>query len=134
MNLDWVTALSALQSFQLEASQAVFPASWSAMTCLKRLVLDADGFDYEQPHEEPNVQFQFDWCVLASLETLDLQYLSMREISLSGVASLHNLRRVCFGHLKGTHDDTARKIALLAFDLGRNRPEVNCYVDTVRVS
>lgn len=119
MNLDWVTALSALQSFQLEATQAVIPASWSAMTCLKTLHLDADGFDYEQPHEEPNVQFHFDWCVLASLEMLDLQYVSMRARSLSGLPSLRNLRRVCFGQLENTSVDTTREIALFAFDLGR---------------
>ena len=126
MNFDWVTVLSTLQVFQLATSQAVFPASWSAMTCLRILRLaEADVFDYEQPFEEPGVKFQFDWGVLASLETLDLQYLSMRNMSLLGLASLRHLRKVCFGHLKESDVDTTVEIAVLAFQLGRKKPEVD---------
>ena len=72
--LDWPTALTALQSFQLEVGQAIFPVSWNSMTGLKNLVVNIhyDGWVEEQPNvnihydgwveEQPNVCFDFDWC------------------------------------------------------------------------
>lgn len=62
--VNWVTVLSALQSFQLEAGGAVFPVSWNTMTNLKDLTVHINIWDIESY----STLFEFDWCRLSLLE------------------------------------------------------------------
>ena len=121
MQLDWVTALSALQSLRLEASQAVFPASWSTMTSLKTLEVEIDR---DGDSEGCNLFFQFDLGTLASLQRFELRFVTMLAENLSGLASLHNLQVVVLENVDSFGVATATEMGLLAFELGRKRQDV----------
>ena len=70
IELGWVTALSALQSFQLVARQGVFPHSWSNMTNLWSLTVDGCCWGNHQELRPCSVLFQFKWAALTSLQRL----------------------------------------------------------------
>lgn len=64
IELGWVTALSALQSFQLVARQGVFPRSWSTMTNLRSLTVDGRCWGNHQEVQPCSALFQVKWaCV-----------------------------------------------------------------------
>ena len=127
MQLEWVTVLSALQCFTLEASKAVFPASWSTMTSLETLAV---SLYTEEGVKERQLFFQFDLGTLASLRTFDLRGLTVSAERLSGLASLHNLQEVVLDNVKPSDVGTAREMGLFTFELGRNRQDVQVDICT----
>ena len=124
MNLGWVTVLSGLQSFQVEANQAVLPPSWSMMTNLQTLSIIVSSWGIDLDHQGFNLFVEFDWAALTSLKNLALKCVVMKGTKLAGIASLPRLQKVSFVHLKYIDFASATGIALLAFDIGRNRPDV----------
>ena len=124
IELGWVTALSALQSFQLVAHQGVFPCSWSTMTNLRSLTVEGCCWGNQQELQPCSVFFQFAWAALTSLERLELQYLAMQGTNLSGLAWLPRLQKVSFKGLKGIDVSSCTEIAQVAFDLGHCRQDV----------
>ena len=121
MQLDWLTALSGLQSFVLEASQADFPASCSIMTSLKTLEVELVR---RGDHTHCNLFFHFNLGTLTALQRFDLRYATVSANSWSGLASLHNLQEVSLMHVTPFGAANAREMGLLAFQLGRNRQDV----------
>lgn len=108
MELDWLTALSAVQSFRLEAFGAHFPTSWSTMTNLTHLevFLEPQGF----------LVFGFDLSTLASLQDLELSFMVILSGDrLSGLANLSDLQQVHLQEVKPYDVATGTEMGLLAY-------------------
>ena len=118
MQLFWLTALSALQSFVLDGSYAEFSASFSFMTSLKtlKICLETD--------RTCNLVFQFDLRSLASLQRFELRFVTMHAKKLSGLALLPDLQEVYLENVTPYDLVTATAIGVLAFELGRRRQAV----------
>ena len=112
--VNWVTVLSALQSFQLYAGGAVFPVSWNTMTNLKDLTVHMDIWG----NASNSTLFEFDWCSLTLLERLSLRFVDLSEQEMANLVLLPSLIEVDFEGVRATDIDTANQIATVAFHFG----------------
>ena len=125
MRLDWVTRLPALEIFEVEAHRAYFTSTWNCMTSLQRMLIKVDPIT---SHQKPNAKFSFDWSSLRSLVVVKLDGAVMLNTKMAGLALLQGLQEVWLTHMKAVDADTATEIGMLAFALGRGRPDVEFHM------
>lgn len=128
VRLDWVTRLSALQYFQLKAQTVNCPASWNSMTNLKTLLLEVCA---NSRGSQPNMCWSFDWPRLKSLETVKLDGVKVVAQKIANLAMIDSLKEVWLTHVKKVDAETATEIALLALEIGTNKPNVKFHMFAV---
>lgn len=125
MRLDWVTRLPGLEVFEVEAHRAYFASTWNCMTSLLKMLIKVDPIT---SHLKPNAKFSFDWSSLRSLVVVKLDGAVMLNTKMAGLALLQGLQEVWLTHMKVVDADTATEIGMLAFALGRARPDVEFHM------
>ena len=128
IELDWLTELTALETFEakFQAEIVVLPECLSSLSSLRRLSVGGP----EEMDDLTRVTFDFDLRHLVALEEICVHgNFDAENYGLLSLAALEKLRVVNFSGFTEPDRKMMAQIALLAYRLGKHRPDVRFIAD-----